>query len=103
MDYKKRYTVKDREFFEGEFHRLLGLLVRHAAHFDSYIGMQLHWLADYYKFNLGDLLDPKKTPMQKRITKLKSVAKKAFQPAGKKAIAEFSDCPYPDRQGARAS
>jgi hypothetical protein len=39
---------------------------------------------------LGDLLNPKKTPLQKRIAKLKSVCKQAFQPAGDTAIAEFS-------------
>ncbi|WP_407279195.1 hypothetical protein U5817_24675 [Aromatoleum evansii] len=91
MKRNKRYTIKDREFFESEFDRLLGVLVRHTAHFDSYIGMQLHWLADYYKFNLGDLLNPKKAPMQKRLIKLKSVAKRAFQPAGKQAVAEFNE------------
>lgn len=91
MEHKKRYTVKDREFFESEFHRQLGLLVRHTAHFDSYIGMQLNWMAEYYKFDLIDLLDPKKAQLNSRLRKLRMVAKQAFEPAGKKAIAEFSD------------
>jgi len=48
-------------------------------------------MADYYNFKLGDLLDPKTTPLQKRIAKLKSISKKAFQPAGAKAISEFAE------------
>lgn len=91
MSNKNRYTITDLIKFENEFHRLLGVLIRNTAHFDRYVGMQLYWMADYYKFELGDLLDPKKIPLQKRLAKLKSVSKKAYQPAGKAAIAEFNE------------
>ena len=88
---KKVYTSKDRETFENEFYRLLGVLIHNTARFDRYIGLQLNWMADYYGFKRGELLDPRKTCMQKRIAKLKAVSKKAFQPAGAKAMAEFSE------------
>lgn len=91
MPNKKVYTSKDLEAFENEFHRLLGSLVRHTARFDRYVGLQLNWMADYYGFKRGELLDPKKTPMQKRIATLKAVSKKAFQTAGAKALAEFNE------------
>ena len=87
----KIYTGKDSDAFEDEFHRLLGRLIRHSARFDFNVGLQLNWMSAYYGFKLGDLLNPKKTPMQKRVAKLKSVCKKVFQPAGAEAMAEFAE------------
>ena len=49
----KRFTAKDSEEFDDEFHRLLGYLVRHSARFDFYVGLQLNWMADYYNFKLN--------------------------------------------------
>ncbi len=82
-------TGNDRREFESEFHSLLGRLVHHSAMFDFNIGLQLKWMSEYYGFKLGDLLNPKKAPLQKRLAKLKSVCRRAFQPAGGEAIAEF--------------
>lgn len=87
----KIYTSKDREAFEDEFDRLLGRLIRHSAKFDFNVGLQLNWMSEYYGFKLGDLLNPKKTPLQKRVAKLKSVCKKIYQPAGAVAMVEFAD------------
>jgi len=91
MRQKMIYTGKDTEEFEDEFHRVLGRLIRKTAGFDFNVGLQLNWMSECYGFKLGDLLDPKKTPLQKRVAKLRSVCKKAYQPAGEVAMAEFAD------------
>lgn len=87
---QKIFTGKDQAAFEDEFHRLLGLLVRHSARLDFSVGLQLNWMSGYYGFEIGELLNPKASNLQKRIAKLRSVCKQAFQPAGPTAIAEFS-------------
>lgn len=77
--------------FREEFHRLLGRLVHETAQFDFYIGLQLNWLGDYYKVDLGDLLDPKKSQLNQRLKKLRQITMRAYQRAGDDALAEFSE------------
>lgn len=77
--------------FDDEFHRLLGRLIHAHTRFDFNIGLQLNHFGPHVCEDVSVMLDPRRSQLNTRLKKLKQIVMKAFQPAGKEALAEFSE------------
>jgi hypothetical protein len=77
------------EVFQREFHELLGRLAHAHANLDFNVGLQLNWLGPYLGVDVRHLLDARKVPFSKRLSKLEPLILDLFENAGEDARAEF--------------
>lgn len=77
--------------FRDEFHRLLGQLVHAIARFDFTVGLQLNWLGPYCQKDVTELLSPRQAKLGEHLKKLKALIMDVYEPAGPKALAEFTE------------
>lgn len=88
----RQFPSKARpDAFRDEFHRLLGQLVHAIARFDFTVGLQLNWLGPYCQQDVAELLSPRQARLGERLKKLKALIMDVYEPAGPKALAEFTE------------
>lgn len=90
MTKKPRSTVQAADPFSDEFHRLLGRLVHAIARFDFNVGLQLNWLGPHCQQDVSDLLTARQARLGDRLKKLEVLIMDVYEPAGAKALTEFS-------------